>query len=95
MLTKQEKRIINMAKARKVRLANLANKGKSTYLNRKGLFTRSCIERLTISEIAKLCKTSYEEIWDAHKKLKIPIIIMIGRENWHRWVLEHRDELLR
>ena len=92
-----EQDLINkrMAKARRVRMKKIADKGKETYLNKKWLFTKSCIERLSLDKIAELCGVDYEEIWNAHKRLGIPIIIMIGRENWYRWVLENRDEFLR
>ena len=92
-----EQDLINkrMKKAREARIRNLADKGKTTYLNKKWLFTKSCIERLNLDEIGELCGVDYEEIWNAHKRLGIPIIIMIGRENWYRWVLENRDEFLR
>jgi len=95
MLDEQDLINKRMKKARKVRMVNLANKGKDTYLNKEWLFTKSCIERLSLDAIAELCKVDYEEIWNAHKRLGIPIIIMIGRENWYRWVLENRDEFLR
>ena len=61
-----------MAKARKVRLTKLANKGKDTYLNKKWMQQKYCIERLSLDEIADLCKVGYEEIWESLKKLKIP-----------------------
>ena len=71
-MDKQQRINNQMSKARKARLAQIAIRSKETYLNRKWLFKKSCIERLTIEQIAKLCKVTYEEIWDAHKKLKIP-----------------------
>lgn len=75
-MDKQEIVDRRMAKARKVRMANLANKGKKTYRNLRWMQQRYCIERLGLDEIAELCKVEYDEIWEALKELKIPIRIM-------------------
>ena len=92
-MDKQE--IINeqMAKARKVRIANLANKGKDTYLNRSWLFSRSCVDKMSLDKIAELCKVEYDVIWDALKKLDIPIIIMVGHDKWCDWVEENEKKI--
>ena len=92
-----EQELINqkMKMMRAIRMKKIADQAKATYLNRKWLFKKSCIERLTLDKIGELCGVEYDEIWNALKRLSIPIIIMIGRENWHRWVLENRDEFLR
>ena len=84
-----------MKKARDARIANLAAKGKQTYLNKKWLFIKSCIEKKSLDEIAELCKVEYDEIWEALKKLGIPIIIMVGRDKWYEWIQRNRDEILR
>ena len=91
-----EQDLINkgMKKARKARMANLANKGKETYLNKKWLFTKSCIERLSLSEIAALCEVEYDVIWYALQKAGIPIIIMIGSEEWYDWIEKNKDKIL-
>lgn len=93
MLDKQEKIDRQMAKARKVRIANLANKGKGTYLNRSWLFSRRCIDKMSLDKIAELCRVEYDVIWDSLKKLDIPIIIMVGRENWLDWVEKHEKKI--
>ena len=89
----QEKINKRMKKARKTRLSNLANKGKDTYLNRSWLFSRSCIDKISLDEIAEMCKVEYDVIWEALKKLKIPIIIMVGREAWLNWVEKHENKI--
>ena len=91
-----EQDLINkrMEKARKIRIANLANKGKGTYLNKEWLFSRSCIDGMTLDEIGKLCGVEYEVIWEALKKLGIPIIIMVGREQWCDWVEKHEKKII-
>jgi len=94
MLDEQDLINKRMAKARKIRMANLVNKGKGTYLNKKWLFTKSCIERLNLDEIGELCGVDYEEIWNALKELKIPIIIMVGQEKWYDWIEKNKDKIL-
>jgi len=91
-----EQDLINkrMAKARKIRMANLANKGNKTYLNRKWLFSRSCIDRMSLDDIGKLCGVEYDVIWEALKRLKIPIIIMVGSEKWYDWVEQNKEKIL-
>lgn len=75
-MDKQERINKQLAKARKVRIANLANKGKTTYLNLKWMQQKYCIERMSLDNIAELCNTDYETIWYALRKLKIPNRIM-------------------
>ena len=91
-----EQELINkrMAKARKVRMKKIADKGKDTYLNKKWLFTKSCIERLSLDRIAELCKVEYDVIWEALKKFHIPIIIMVGSEKWYDWIDENKAKIL-
>jgi len=91
-----EQELINkrMAKARKVRMKKIADKGKDTYLNKKWLFTKSCIERLNLDKIAELSGVEYDVIWEALKELKIPIIIMVGSEKWYDWIDENKDKIL-
>ena len=74
-----------MAKARKVRLTKLANKGKDTYLNKKWLQTKYVIERKSLDAIAELCKVTYEEIWEALKALKIPNRIIASEYEIERY----------
>ena len=82
-----------MAKARKTRLKNLKEKGKTTYLNKEWLFSRRCIDKMSLDDIAEMCNVSYEEIWEALKKLGIPIIIMVGKDKWWEWVEENRNKI--
>ena len=91
-----EQDLINkrMAKARRIRMKKLADKGKDTYLNKKWLFTKSCIERLSLDRIAELGNVGYEEIWEALKKLKIPIIIMVGARTWYDWIEKNKGKIL-
>jgi len=90
-MNKQELINKRMAKARKTRMANLAKKGKKTYLNEGWLFSRLCIDRMSLDHIGKLCNVEYDVIWESLKKFNIPIVIMIGREKWDDWVeKQHR-----
>jgi len=91
-----EQELINkrMAKARKVRMKKIADKGKDTYLNKKWLFTKSCIERLNLDKIAELSGVEYDVIWEALKELKIPIIIMVGARTWYDWIDQNRAKIL-
>jgi len=91
-----EQDLINkrMAKARKVRMKKIADKGKDTYLNKKWLFTKSCIERLNLDKIAELSGVEYDVIWEALKELKIPIIIMVGARTWYDWIDQNRAKIL-
>ena len=93
MLTKQEKINEQMAKARKVRIANLANKGKDTYLNRNWLFSRRCIDKMSLDDIGKLCGVEYDVIWESLKKLNIPLLLIVGRENWLDWIEKHEKKI--
>ena len=90
-----EQKLINkrMKKAREIRIANLANKGQGTYLNKEWLFSRSCIDRMPLDKIANLCGVEYDVIWEALKKLDIPIIIMVGHEEWCDWVEKHEKKI--
>ena len=91
-----EQDLINkrMAKARRVRMKKIADKGKETYLNKKWLFTKSCLERLSLDKIAELCKVEYDVIWEALKKCNIPIIIMVGSEKWYDWIEKNKAKIL-
>ena len=91
-----EQDLINkrMAKARKVRMKKIADKGKDTYLNKKSIFTKSCIERLNLDKIAELSGVEYDVIWEALKELKIPIIIMVGARTWYDWIDQNRAKIL-
>ena len=91
-----EQELINkrMKKAREARIKKLADQGKETYLNKKWLFTKSCLERLSLDQIAELCEVEYDVIWDALKKLKIPIIIMVGSEKWYDWIEQNKAKIL-
>ena len=93
MLSKQEKRLKNLKKAREARKLQLINKGKKTYLNRNWLFSRRCIDKLSLDDIAEMCKVEYDVIWDSLKRLEIPIIIMVGREQWCDWVSENETKI--
>jgi len=92
-MNKQEKMIKQMAKARKVRLKNLKEKGKTTYLNKEWLFSRRCIDKMSLDDIAKMCKVEYDVIWEALKKFNIPIIIMVGRDKWLDWIEKHENKI--
>lgn len=93
MLDEQDLINKRMKKARKVRMANLANKGKGTYLNKEWLFSRRCIDKMSLDDIGKLCKVEYDVIWEALKKLGIPIIIMVGREKWLDWIEKYEKKI--
>ena len=93
MMNKQELINKQMAKARKVRLANLANKGKETYLNKQWLFSRRCIDKLSLDKIAEICKVEYDEIWEALKNLGIPLLILVGREAWLDWIEKNEKKI--
>lgn len=91
-MNKQELMNRQMAKARKIRLINLANKGKETYLNKEWLFSRKCIDRMSLDKISSLCKVGYEVIWESLKKLGIPMVID-GRERYENWLEKHRKKI--
>ena len=74
-----------MSKARKVRLANLANKGKDTYKNLKWMQQRYVIERKSLDDIAEIAKTDYETIWYALEKLKIPNRLLASEDEIERY----------
>ena len=93
MLSKQEKRLKNLKKAREARKLQLINKGKKTYLNRSWLFSRRCIDKMSLDSIAELCKVSYAEIWDSLKKLNIPLLIIVGKDNWCDWIEKHTKKI--
>ena len=83
-----------MKKMRDARIKKLADKAKATYENKKWLFTKRCIERLSLDKIGELCGVEYDVIWDALKKLGIPIIIMVGAEKWYDWIYENKAKIL-
>ena len=93
METNKEKKNNNMDKARKARKLQSEQKIKRTYGDRKWLFTKSCIEKLNLDKIANLCGVEYDVIWEALKKLDIPIIIMVGHEEWCDWVEKHEKKI--
>jgi len=84
-----------MAKARKVRLKNLKEKGKTTYLNKEWLFSRRCIDKMSLYDIAKLCKVEYDVIYFALKKMNIPLLIDIGTNAWCDWIEKHENKIAR
>ena len=89
MLTKQEKRLKNLKKAREARKLELINTGKKTYLNRSWLFSRRFIDKFSLDDIAEMCKVEYDVIWDSLKKLNIPLLIIVGKDNWCDWIEKH------
>lgn len=84
-MNKQEKINKQLKKARKIRLVNLANQGKDTYLNLKWLQHKYCIERKSLDDIAEIAKTDYETIWYALETLKIPNRIMVSEDDVERY----------
>ena len=82
-----------MAIARKARQKNIASQGKNTYLDRSWLFSRSCIDKMSLDRISEICRVEYDVIWNALKKLHIPIIIMVGRENWLDWIEKNEKKI--
>ena len=74
-----------MAKARKVRLTKLANKGKDTYLNKKWMIEHYYIQKMSLDDIANLCKVEYDVIWYALEKLKIPRRIMVTEDEIEKY----------
>lgn len=93
-MNKQEKINKQMAKARKARIAKIAAKGKETYRNLNWLFSRSCIDRMSLDKIAEMAKTDYETIWYALEKLGIPRVIMVGRDKWWDFVEKHKKKII-
>ena len=91
-----EQELINqkMKMMRAIRMKKIADQAKATYLNRKWLFKKSCIERLTLDKIGELCGVEYDVIWEALKKLNIPIIIMVGSEKWYDWIEQNKAKIL-
>ena len=83
-----------MEKERKARKLQSEQKIKRTYGDRKWLFTKSCIEKLSLDDIAELCKVTYDVIWEALKKFNIPIIIMVGSEKWYDWIEKNKGKIL-
>lgn len=79
MLSKTEKAV-------KTRKKNREAKINSTYLNREWLFSRYCVDRMSMDKIANLCGVEYDVIWDALKQCKILINVMVGRYLWEAWV---------
>jgi len=90
-----EQAIVNnrMKRARKARKTQLANKGKETYLNKEWLFSRRCIDKMSLDRIGKLCNVEYDVIWQSLKKFNIPLLIMVGRDNWCEWIEKHRNKI--
>lgn len=84
-MDKQQRVNEQMAKARKVRMANLANKGKETYKDLVWMWKRYVIERKSLDSIAKICGVGYEEIWEALKVLKIPNRLIASEDEIDRY----------
>ena len=82
-----------MAKARKVRMANLADRGKETYLNKQWLFSRRCIDKLSLDKIGEICKVEYDVIWEALKEASIPLLILVGRDEWLDWIEKNEKKI--
>jgi len=93
MLNKQEKINRQMKKARKARKSQLSQRIKDTYGNKEWLFSRRCIDKLSLDKIAEICKVEYDVIWEALKKLGIPISIMVGRDEWWNWVEKYEKKI--
>jgi len=93
MLSKQEKIDKRMKKMRETRKKNLANKGKKTYLNRNWLFSRRCIDRMSLDTIANLCKVEYDVIYFALKKFKIPFSMDIGSDALFDWIEKNKKKI--
>ena len=93
MMNEQELINQRMKKAREIRMKNLANKGKTTYLNKSWLFSRRCVDKLSLNKIAEICKVEYDEIWASLKKLGIPLLLIVGRENWLDWIEKHEKKI--
>ena len=82
-----------MKKLRKARMKKIADKGKETYLNKQWLFSRRCIDKMSLDKIGEICKVEYDEIWASLKKLGIPLLILVGRENWLYWIEKHEKKI--
>lgn len=80
-------------KATETRKKNRKAKIDSTYNNKGWMFSRYCIDRMSLDEIADLCKVEYDIIWNALNQLKIPIIIMVGRDLWWAWVEKYKSKI--
>ena len=80
-------------KATETRKKNREAKLNRTYLDREWLFSRYCIDRMSLESIGRLCGVEYEVIWKALKKLKIPILIMVERDFWWDWVKKNKDKI--
>ena len=90
-----EQELINkrMKKARDARKKQIAEKGKETYLNKQWLFSRRCVDKMSLDKIAEICKVEYDEIWASLKKLGIPLLIIVGREAWLDWIEKHEKRI--
>lgn len=80
-----------IAKAIATRKRNYELKIHSTYLNRAWLFSRRCIDRMSLYDIAKLCRVEYDVIWEAIKECHIPLLLLVGREAWNDWVDKNKN----
>lgn len=92
-MNKQERANKRMAKAREARQLQIKQKIERTYGNLSWMFSRSCIDRMSLDTIAELCRVDYEIIWYALEKLGIPRIIMVGRDKWWEWVEKHTKKI--
>ena len=90
-----EQEVINkrMKKARDARKKQIAEKGKETYLNKQWLFSRRCVDKMSLDKIAEICKVEYDEIWASLKKLGIPLLLIVGRENWLDWIEKNEKKI--
>lgn len=86
LLSQEDKQIERTKKAIATRKKNREAKLNLTYFNREWLFSRYCIDRVSLEGIARLCGVEYDVIWDALIQCKIPIMIMVGKEEWWAWV---------
>ena len=93
MMNEQELINKRMKKARDARKKQIAEKGKTTYLNKQWLFSRRCIDKMSLNKIAEICKVEYDEIWEALKNLGIPLLILVGREAWLDWIEKNEKKI--
>ena len=90
-----EQELINkrMKKLREARMKKIAEKGKTTYLNKQWLFSRRCVDKMSLDKIAEICKVEYDVIWEALKNFGIPLLILVGREAWLDWIEKHEKKI--
>lgn len=93
MLGKQVKINNRIKKAIKTRKMNRETESNRTYQNREWLFSRYCIDRISIIKITEFCKVEYDVIWDSLKKVGIPTMMMVGKEEWYDWVEKNEKKI--